>query len=151
MRKEFTCQCRRRRFDPWVVGKILQRRERQHTPVFLPGKPMDRGGWRAATVREVARVRNDWVPKPPLHRYLGNANERIVTAGPVAAWGREWMRIRRFLPHAIAHPLRKGGLAEPHLHRLTEGQLSPGNTQVGKQSCGLTKLAGSRCPVSQAA
>ena len=35
-----TCQCRRwrrLRFDPWV-GKILWRRKRQPTPVFLPGK-----------------------------------------------------------------------------------------------------------------
>ena len=34
------CQCRRRkrhRFEPWV-GKILWRRARQPTPVFLPGE-----------------------------------------------------------------------------------------------------------------
>ena len=38
--KESTCQCRRYKrhgFDPWV-GKIPQRRKRQSTPVFLPGK-----------------------------------------------------------------------------------------------------------------
>ena len=35
--KESTCQCRRRRFDPWV-GKILWRRKWQLAPVFLPGK-----------------------------------------------------------------------------------------------------------------
>ena len=33
--KESTCQWRR--FDPWV-GKILWRKKRQPTPVFLPGK-----------------------------------------------------------------------------------------------------------------
>jgi len=33
--KESTCQCRRHGFDPWV-GKILWRRKRQPTPVFLP-------------------------------------------------------------------------------------------------------------------
>ena len=47
--KEPACQCRRykrRGFDRWV-GKIPWRRKRQPTPVFLPGKPMDRGAWRA--------------------------------------------------------------------------------------------------------
>ena len=36
--QESTCQCRRRRFDPWV-GKIPLRRKWQPTPVFVPGKP----------------------------------------------------------------------------------------------------------------
>ena len=35
--KESACQCRRRRFDPWV-RKIPWRRKWQPTPVFLPGK-----------------------------------------------------------------------------------------------------------------
>ena len=35
--KEFTCQCRRHGFNPWV-GNIAWRRKRQPTPVFLPGK-----------------------------------------------------------------------------------------------------------------
>ena len=35
--KEFTCQCRRSRFDPWA-GKIPWRRAWQPTPVFLPGE-----------------------------------------------------------------------------------------------------------------
>ena len=35
--KEFSCQCRKRRFDPWI-GKIPWRRKWQPTPVFLPGK-----------------------------------------------------------------------------------------------------------------
>ena len=35
--KESTCQCRRRRLDPWV-GKIPWRRKWLPTPVFLPGE-----------------------------------------------------------------------------------------------------------------
>ena len=35
--KEFTCQCRKHWFSPWV-GKIPWRRKRQPTPIFLPGK-----------------------------------------------------------------------------------------------------------------
>ena len=35
--KEFTCRCRRCRFDPWV-RKIPFRRKWQHTPMFLSGK-----------------------------------------------------------------------------------------------------------------
>ena len=35
--KDFTCQCQRQRFDPWV-GKIPWRRKWQSTPLVLPGK-----------------------------------------------------------------------------------------------------------------
>ena len=35
--KEFACQCRRYRFDPWV-GKIPWKRKRQPAPGVLPGK-----------------------------------------------------------------------------------------------------------------
>ena len=51
--KEFACQCRRHRFDPWV-RKIPWRRKWQPTPVFLPGKSMDRGAW-WATVHGVTK------------------------------------------------------------------------------------------------
>ena len=56
--KESTCQCRRRRFDPWE-GKILCRRKWQPTPVFLPGKSYRQTSWWAG----VARVRHDWAIK----------------------------------------------------------------------------------------
>ena len=36
--KEPSCQCRRRRFIPWV-GKIPKRRKRLPSQIFLPGKP----------------------------------------------------------------------------------------------------------------
>jgi len=42
--KESASQCRRHGFDPWV-RKIPCRRKRQPTPVFLPGKSMDRKAW----------------------------------------------------------------------------------------------------------
>ena len=48
--KESACQCRRHkrcRFDPWV-GKIPWRRKWQPTPVFLPGKSLERGAWWAS-------------------------------------------------------------------------------------------------------
>ena len=35
--EEPTCQCRRRRFNPWV-RKIARSRKWQPTPVFLPGE-----------------------------------------------------------------------------------------------------------------
>ena len=37
---------RRYRFDPWV-RKIPRRRKWQPTPVFLPGKSLNRGAWQA--------------------------------------------------------------------------------------------------------
>jgi len=44
-------------FSPWDV-KISWRRRWLPTPVFLPGKFMDRGAY-LTTVHEVARVRHD--------------------------------------------------------------------------------------------
>ena len=45
--------CRRCRFHPWV-RKIPWRRKCQPTPVFLRGKPMDRGAW-WVTVHEIEK------------------------------------------------------------------------------------------------
>ena len=59
--KESICQCRRHGFDPWVV-KIPWRRKWQPTPVFLPGKSMDRGAW-WATVHGVAIVGHNLATK----------------------------------------------------------------------------------------
>ena len=56
-------QCRRPGFDPWI-GIIPWRRAWQPTPVFLPGKSMDRGAW-WATAHGVARVGHDLATKPP--------------------------------------------------------------------------------------
>ena len=58
--KESACQCRRRGFDSWV-RKIPWKRKWQPTPIFLPGKPMDRGAW-WATVHGVSK-RHDWATK----------------------------------------------------------------------------------------
>ena len=52
--KESVCQCmrhKRHRFDPWV-GKMPWRRNWQPTPVFLPGKSMDRGAWQSIVYRD---------------------------------------------------------------------------------------------------
>ena len=45
--KESSWQCRRPGFHPWV-GNIPWRKKGQPTPIFLPGKSMDRGAWWAA-------------------------------------------------------------------------------------------------------
>ena len=50
--KEYTCQCRRHEFDPWV-GKIPWSRKWQPTSVFLPEDFHDREAW-WATVHGVA-------------------------------------------------------------------------------------------------
>ena len=65
--KESICQCRRLRkceFDLWI-GKIPWRRKWQPTPVFLPGKSMDREAW-LATVHGVAKSwtwLSDWTQR----------------------------------------------------------------------------------------
>ena len=60
--------CRRHGFSPWVE-KIPWRRKWQLTPVFLPGKSMDRGAW-LATVHGVARVGHDLVTKQLLNNMV---------------------------------------------------------------------------------
>ena len=57
-------------------------RKWQSTPVFLPGKSMDRGAW-WATVHGVVRVRHDWAatPPPPAATVLGSrALVRLLVA-----------------------------------------------------------------------
>ena len=51
--KEYTCHCGRHRSNPWV-RKIPWISIWQPTPVFLPGKSIDRGPWRA-TVHGVTK------------------------------------------------------------------------------------------------
>ena len=62
--KEFTCHCRRCRFDPWV-GKIFWRREWQPTPVFL---------------YEKSHGRRSLVGSSPWGRKESDTTERLSTA-----------------------------------------------------------------------
>ena len=64
--KESACQSRRWGFNPWV-RKILWKRPWQLTPVFLPGKSMDRGAW-WVTIHGVTKeldtteqLNNNWI------------------------------------------------------------------------------------------
>ena len=56
--KEFTCQCRRCGFGPWV-GKISWRRKWQPTPVFLPGKSPKQRSLVGYSPWGLQRVRHD--------------------------------------------------------------------------------------------
>ena len=49
-------------FDPWGE-RIPWRKRWQSTPVFWPGKPMDRGAWQATQFMELQRVRYDLATK----------------------------------------------------------------------------------------
>ena len=66
--KEFTCQCKRQGFDPWV-RKILWRRKWQPTPVFLPGKSHGQRSLVGYSPWGHKRVGRDWVTKEQ-HNYL---------------------------------------------------------------------------------
>ena len=60
--KEYTCQFRRRRFDPWSV-KIPWRRKWQPTPVFLPGKSHGQRSLVGHSPRDGKSTGHDLVPK----------------------------------------------------------------------------------------
>ena len=63
--KRICLQCRRHEFNPWVQ-KILWRRKRQPTPVFLPGESH---GQRSLVGYSPwgHRVGHDWATDPPHH------------------------------------------------------------------------------------
>ena len=100
--KEPTCQCRRRKFDPWV-RKSPWRRKWQSTPVFLPGKSpwtAEPGGLQSLGSQ---RVRHDFAtghartqPAPQLMQsawvsLLGTgALQRKAPGGPEGAIGRSY-------------------------------------------------------------
>ena len=60
--KESACQCRRHGYYPWV-GKILWRREWQHTPVFLPGASHGRRSLAGSSLWGLKRAGRDLVTK----------------------------------------------------------------------------------------
>ena len=62
--KEPACQCRRRRFHPWV-GKIPWRRAGQPIPVFLPGKSSGQRSLTGYRPWGSQRVGHDLVTKQP--------------------------------------------------------------------------------------
>ena len=71
--KESTCQCRICRFNPWV-GKITWGRNRQPTPVLLPGQYCH--GQRS---HGVARVEHDLETKQPwIKLYLTHTHKNIM-------------------------------------------------------------------------
>ena len=66
------CQCRRRRFYPWV-GTIPWRRKWQPTPVFLPGKSHGQRILAGYSPRGCKRVRHDFVTNNndiPLYKHI---------------------------------------------------------------------------------
>ena len=69
-------QCRRPGFDPWV-GKILQRREWQLTPVFLPGKFHGQRSLTGLQFMGLQRGRHDWAPNT-LTNFMENGSENRI-------------------------------------------------------------------------
>ena len=92
--EESACQCRRRRFDPWI-GRIPWRRKWQPTPGFLPGKSH---GQRSLSGH------SPWGPKRVRHHSVIKQQQRILVGGflaRVSVWwwfgGAALARVRRML------------------------------------------------------
>ena len=111
--KEFTCQCRKCEFYPWV-RKIPWRRKWQPTPIFLPGKSHGQRSLEA-TVQGGARVKHDLVtkPPPPLLTYLKFTLLNKVYSSVVfsISWNYATITITKFL--AFHHPKDKCHLCFP--------------------------------------
>ena len=67
--KEFTCQCRKYVFSPWV-GKIPWRREYQPIQVFLPGESHEQRSLADYSPWGHKRVRHDLASKQKQHQYI---------------------------------------------------------------------------------
>ena len=71
--RESACQCKRRRFDPWV-GKIPWRRKWQPFQYSCLENPMDRATWQGCRSMGLQRVRHDLPteqqpPSPTTHEW----------------------------------------------------------------------------------
>ena len=82
--KESACQCRRQGFDPWV-RKIPWRRERQPTPVLLPGEIpwtegagglQSMGSWRA--VHDWAHIHTHTYPQVPRYALYSSFIQQML-------------------------------------------------------------------------
>ena len=81
--KEFTHQCRRLRFSPWI-GKIPWRRKWQPTPVFLPGKFHGQRSLEGYSPRGHKRVGHNLVTEQPYMRARSRAHTHTHTHTPCA-------------------------------------------------------------------
>ena len=85
--QEYTCQCRRCQFNPWV-GKIPWRRKRQPTSVFLPGKFRKQRSltgyspWGHKELDTPEPLNSSPATMPFLHKGFGHSRI-LVTAGRV--------------------------------------------------------------------
>ena len=116
--KEFTCKCRRCRFDPWV-GKVPWRRKWQPTPIFLSGKchvqkiPLAYSPWGCKGPDTTQQLNNNSCslgfeskPRNSVVFYIPNTSPELSTQCSVAlivSWQHACIRyiIFRFLTPAV--------------------------------------------------
>ena len=108
-------QCTRPGFDLWV-GRIPWSRKWQPTPVFLPGKSMDRGAW-WATVQEVVRVRHDLETKSPTTE-CGHLWGTVILSMGLLRVGHNWASLSLF---TFMHWRRKWQPTPVFLPRESQG------------------------------
>ena len=105
--KEPTCQCRRRRFDPWV-GKIPWRKKWQPTPVSLPGE--FHGQWSLEGYQSVGSQRlSDWIDNmldnmhiPILCSVFSSVLPGCVTACKAHSCTRSYCGVLSVLPRLVS-------------------------------------------------
>ena len=90
--KESTCQCRRHKkhsFDPWL-RKILWRRKRQTTPVFLPGESHGQRSLVGLQFMGLQRVGHDWATLLSFTFSVETEPCALQLLSLNAPWGAEW-------------------------------------------------------------
>ena len=78
--QESTCQCRRFRFDPYV-RKILWRRKRKPTLIFLPGKSHGQRTLAGYSLWGCKRVRRDSATKQQWQQQQHTLKRKSVSRG----------------------------------------------------------------------
>ena len=130
--KESTCQCRRRRFNPWV-GKMPWRGKWQSTLVFLPGKSNGQrslGGYGPHCSKTVIRdlmtkpqqISNQRILQPSSHHITATpmvSPEGIQDRNTVSIINRPCSNPLPFLPSGSRGTYQRNDFREPRrLHLL---------------------------------
>ena len=83
--KEYTCQCRRQGFDPWV-RKTPWRKKWQPTPVFLPGKSHGHRSLAGYSPWGCKRVGYDLLTEQQQQHLQRTMSPNVMCWRSVAAW-----------------------------------------------------------------
>ena len=110
---------------PSWVGTIPWRRAWKHTPVFLPGKSMDTGAWRAT----VHRVAKSWTHPKQVSTAQHTIRLKMDAFSCMPSWSQWWWKWRVYC--LGAHKKKEHSLMD------LESKLMVNKGEVGRDKLGV--------------